>query len=274
MKESHVTLGLVLDVSNEDYHSGPGLSRSDLVRLLQSPAHFKLGEEKEQTPAMVLGQAFHTYTLQSELFDKKFVILPEDYDGRTAKGKALKAEAGDKQTLKYGEWQDIKGMAEAIRAHPEIARLLMTGLPEVSGYWYDLAYPEILLKCRADWLNTKENVLLDLKSTADARPEYWVYNSYKMGYHIQAAFYLAGLSAITKTPHRDFYFAVVEKTKPYGVMLYKATEEFIQAGEIEVQKGLEIYADCLEMDSWPCYPHDVDPLGLPNWKKKRQQIID
>ena len=274
MKESHVTLGLVLDVSNEDYHSGPGLSRSDLVRLLQSPAHFKLGEEKEQTPAMVLGQAFHTYTLQSELFDKKFVILPEDYDGRTAKGKALKAEAGDKQTLKYGEWQDIKGMAEAIRAHPEIARLLMTGLPEVSGYWYDLAYPEILLKCRVDWLNLSENIILDLKSSTEARSEFFTKHAFNFNYHLQAAFYLYVVSTITKTPHRDFYFAVVEKVKPYGVMLYKATEEFIQAGEIEVQKALAIYADCLAKDEWPGYSQEVEPLGLPNWKKKRQQIID
>ncbi len=266
--------GLYLDVSNEEYHSGEGLSRSDLIRLLQSPAHWKYGEEVEETSAMILGQAFHTHTLQPELFDKQFVVLPEDYDGRTAKGKALKAEAGDKQTIKYGEWQDVKGMAEAIRAHPEIARLIEKGLPEVSGYWYDQAYPKILIKCRVDWLNTKENALLDLKSTTDSRPEYWVPHAYKMGYHIQAGHYLWGMSAITKTPHRDFYFAVVEKTKPYGVTLYKATEEFIQEGEIHVQKALAIYANCLAKDEWPGYPQGVEPLGLPIWKRKRQQIID
>lgn len=266
--------GIYPDISNEAYHSGPGLSRSDFVKLLRSPAHYKFPpEEEKETPALLFGEAFHVAILQPKLFEKQYTTLPPDFDGRTTRGKALKAdiEASGKQILKYDDFRAIDGMAKALLLHPEIARILETGIPEASCYWRDPAYPDILLKSRIDWLNMKESIILDLKSTTDARPGPFTKHAYDYHYHTQAAHYLSGVSIITGAEHRDFRFAAIEKESPYGLILYPAGDMFLQAGQIEVQKALRIYQDCMEKDYWPCYPTEMQELDIPEWVRRKMQ---
>src|SRR6185369_8534287 len=82
----------VHNISNEEYHSSNGISRTSLMLLNKSPYHFwyeKLSgefEKKEQTPAMNLGSAFHTLLLEPELFDKEFAVMAK-VDKRTKDGK-------------------------------------------------------------------------------------------------------------------------------------------------------------------------------------------
>jgi PDDEXK-like domain of unknown function (DUF3799) len=270
--------GLYLDIPPEQYHSGPGVSRSDLVKILRSPAHFKYGEQ-EETDAMVFGEDFHAALLEPQKFKDSYVVLPEECRRGSGKGQqerkaVFEAEAAAKgQTVIKEEDRDtILGMIAEIRKHDEIAPLLSEGQSEVSGYWYDPLYPEILLKIRLDHINMKTGIVLDPKSTTDSREGYWVKKAFDMKYHIQAAMYLAGLSTITGTPHRDFRFIVVEKKKPYGVQWYQAQEDFIQLGEVEFRKAVAIYAECLHKNEWPCYSPAMKPLGLPGWVRRSQEI--
>ncbi|MEO5367465.1 MAG: PD-(D/E)XK nuclease-like domain-containing protein [Magnetococcus sp. WYHC-3] len=267
--------GMYLDVSMEQYHSGPGLSRSDLINILRSPAHYKLGEDKEETAAMLLGEALHLKVLQPDIYAKRYFSLPTTFDGRTNAGKTLKAEieAKGQTPLKAEDAEHIDGMAKALRSHKEIASILSNGVPEVSIYWYDPRYPGILLKCRLDWLNTKESIVLDLKSTVDARPEQFVRIAYNFGYHVQAGHYLSGVSIATKAEHRRFMFGVVEKEPPYGVELYQATQEFIAEGQKKQQEALAIYQNCADNDSWLGYTDTVKELGLPPWATKKNNVI-
>ena len=268
-------LGMLLDIPNEKYHSGSGISRSDLLSILRSPAHYKFPpEEEKDTPALLFGEAFHLAILQHDLFEETYVTLPQHFDGRRAKDKAFKAEieSNGMKILKYDDGEAIKGMAESIRANQKISRILKTGLAEISCFWHDPLYPDILLKCRLDWLNMKEGIILDLKSTIDARPEYFKSAAYKMGYHVQASFYLSGVSIITKSEHRDFRFVAVEKTSPYGLMWYQADEEMLQLGAIQAQRALKIYQECKQTDYWPCYAGGLQSLGVPPWAKKQQEM--
>lgn len=271
-----MTPGIYTDIPNDKYHADEGLSRSDLVNILRSPAHYKYPpEEEKETPALLFGEAFHLRVLQPDLFEQRYACLPPDYDGRTAKGKALKAEAeaSGKQILKYEDMETIKGMSKSLRKHPEISRILESGLPEVSCYWYDPRYPGILLKCRIDWLNMMESIILDLKSALDARPEFFTSSAYKHGYDVQCGFYLSGISTITKAEHRRFLFAAVEKEKPYGVMLYEASQEFINEGMKKAQIALAIYDKCRQEDSWPAYPQETQSLNLPLWLRKKESGV-
>jgi len=82
----------VHDISNEDYHSSKGISRSQLMLLNQSPYHFwyKIFSGKyvkeNATPAMNIGQIFHVLLLEPDKFDSEFVVMPQ-LDRRTKNGK-------------------------------------------------------------------------------------------------------------------------------------------------------------------------------------------
>ena len=60
--------GIILGMSNADYHSLPSVSSSQLKTILRSPAHYAdayLSEKprKEPTASMVLGSLTHTLFL-------------------------------------------------------------------------------------------------------------------------------------------------------------------------------------------------------------------
>lgn len=67
--------GVYDDLSNDEYHSGPGISKSGLDIVHRSPAHFKAakdarakGVERRSTAAQVIGTAFHCLLLEPHLF--------------------------------------------------------------------------------------------------------------------------------------------------------------------------------------------------------------
>src|SRR3546814_1967815 len=74
--------GLV-EISNDDYHAGPGISKSHLdsiaPELGQAPLHYwhkyvnPERERAEPTAAMVLGTAIHTAILEPDLLNQTVV---------------------------------------------------------------------------------------------------------------------------------------------------------------------------------------------------------
>ena len=96
------------------------------------------------------------------------------------------------------------------------------------------------------------------------------YDAYRYGYDMQSGLYLYVLSRITRIEHKDFYFIVCEKNPPYGVEIYKASEELINHGLTRCARALEIYRQCKEKDLWPCYGADIKELSLPGWVRRQE----
>lgn len=266
---------------HQEYHAGPGLSQSMIKALLRSPAHSKV--PVEETPAMRFGRAFHTGVLEPHLFDEEYVTMPADCrvgsgTGQRSRKEAFEAMAAQKgQTIINPEDRDsISTMRAAIFANPEAAKLLQAGERELSGYWYDPIETDIFCRMRIDWLNRDARLLVDLKSTADARPHAFTRIAYDKGYHIEAAWFLYGTSQLTKVEHRDFYFVAVEVDPPHGVMVYKASEEFILEGLRACSRGVSIYKECITINEWPAYPPETQELNLPGWVRRKEpnMIID
>ncbi len=166
----------------------------------------------------------------------------------------------------------IESMRKAIFANVEAAKHLQDGERELSGYWHDPIEPSILCRLRLDWLNKQDMEIVDLKSTTDARPGPFTRIAYDKGYHIEAAWFLYGVSQITRVEHRIFYFIAVETNPPHGVKVYKASEGFLLEGLKQCSRALGIYKRCLETDTWPCYPPEVEELDLPGWVKRREPL--
>jgi exodeoxyribonuclease VIII len=108
-------------------------------------------------------------------------------------------------------------------------------------------------------------LIVDLKSTLDARRAAFERSIHGYGYHIQAAFYALGFEAITGEALRDFAFISVEKHPPYAVAVYRLDDAAIAHGAKLVRQALRTYAGCLERNYWPAYSESIETVSLPAW---------
>lgn len=64
--------GIYDNITNHDYHNGPGISKSGLDLIAKSPAHYyhavNAANDNEPTAAQAFGTAFHALLLEPELF--------------------------------------------------------------------------------------------------------------------------------------------------------------------------------------------------------------
>jgi len=70
--------GYYKGISNEDYHGGPGISKSQLDLIARTPAlllwNKQSPEDSEKSPELVFGDAFHAMILEPERFHSEFFI--------------------------------------------------------------------------------------------------------------------------------------------------------------------------------------------------------
>jgi len=270
--------GIYSDISNDEYHKGPGISKSGLDIIARSPLHYwgayldPNKEPRKETPAMAFGTAIHTAILEPETYDARYTVMPDGLDRRTKIGKEqyeayiLQSQTDGTTLIGSGEHAKVMKVAEQARDHPLARRLLETGKAEQSVYWTD---PEtgILCKARPDWLiDPNPNcAILDVKSTQDASPEGFMKSAFNYRYHVQAAWYLDGLEAATGWKPDAFMFLALEKDAPFASAFYYASDAMIDVGRREYRKALNTYAACLESGKWPGYSSQLQALELPRW---------
>jgi len=264
-------------MNDAEYFKDPALSKSGLMYFAKSPAHFKAPRPPltpQQKAAMDLGRALHCRVLEPDRFNLRFEILPAGMTYQTKEGKRLRKEAEEagKTMLKYDDAQDVIGMADAIRHHPGAGALVKAPGPvEDPVFWKD---PKYLFewKCKPDKV-TANCMVIDIKTTGDARIEEFQRTAWNLKYHWQAFIYLWGLTMASGTPHKDFVFIVVERKPPYGVMVYFTPPHVIHHAACEIDPLREKYARCLKKDEWPSYPENPEYLTLPPWAKPPKQAI-
>ena len=126
-------------------------------------------------------------------------------------------------------------------------------------------------KCRGvglEYLPSKK-IVVDLKTTTDARPGAFSQSVARLGYHVQAAHYLDGVNAVRGDGAAEqFVFLAVEKDPPYGVLVGALDAEDIERGRDACRRGINRVAWCLENDKWPGYSSRVHRLSLPRWARR------
>lgn len=265
--------GLYSTLTNDEYHSTVGISKSGLDLIARSPQHYWHAylnpnrTPREETPAMRLGTAIHAAVLEPDAFQADYLPAPK-LDRRTKEGKAmyadLQAMAEDRnmELLDADEYEACLRIADQVRQHPAAKVLFSVGHPEQSAFWTD-DETGVLCKARPDWL--MPSAILDVKSTEDASLSGFQKTVVKWRYHVQAAWYLDGLHQATGIRPQAFIFAVFEKNPPYAAGFYFADNDMIDLGRREYRKLLRIYAECLHTDRWPGYSNEILPVSLPAW---------
>lgn len=229
------------------------VSRSGLVQLSRSPAHYKHYIENEitPTPAMIFGSALHTYVLENKDFEDRYAVLNNKYDLRTKVGKEgfaeFKASAGDKQVIGGADFDKIKAMSTAINNDAAGKLLLENGEFEKELYWTD---EDTGVKCKAKPDIITGHAVGDLKTVADGSFRAVKASIFKYGYHIQAAMIRAALKANNLQEMHSFWLICVEKDAPYVVTSYKLGDDLIDLGYKEFKRLLVVYKECLSTNVW------------------------
>lgn len=252
-----------IDLSAADYHADrSAVSKSWLDRIDRSPAHLKayLDGYREDTPALTLGRLVHTAVLEPDLLTAEFVTPPVGINRRTNAGKAEYAEweaaNATKTVVTADQWTLALAMRDSVRQHRAAKALITTGDAEQTVVWQNIETGE-LCKARADWL--RENVIVDVKTTQDARPAAFARSIANYAYDRQVAHYGEGFDL------DRFVFIAVEKDPPYACAVYAADEIIRARGKRSRDRNLRTYAECRAADTWPAYPDVIHTIELPRW---------
>ena len=279
----------IYTMPDEEYFALPEMNNSSLKDILRSPAYFKWRQEtpREATKAMLTGTALHCAVLEPDEFMKRYAILPDNAPARPTEAmlnakkpsessqervqfwEQFNIMAGGKTIISNEEAAEYLHIGTLIRTHPELSVMFDKGKAEQVIIGKD---PEtgIMCKCKPDYLTQVGNykVMIELKSTDDARVNAFMRTVMNFGYFQAAAFYpdvmtWAGLS------RPDLYLIVAfEPNPPYGMKIYEVPQEAYEYGQRQYRKALDLYAYCLQNDEWPNYDTEITPLNLPAWVRE------
>jgi len=215
--------------NDEDYYGEFGnqfLSNSHISKLLKDPLN--AFEPSKPSPAFAVGGYFHTCILEPDKLDKFKVIKSS-----TRNTKQYKELSGGEICLLEHEVDDILLMKDKVMANDICADLIMG----TDGMLNDFEEPNITelfgnkWKGKADIVNHNEQLVIDLKTTADIDKFKWSAN--KFNYDSQAYIY-------SKMFGYEMLFIVIDKST-HQIGMFDCSPEFYERGEEKVSKASEAY---------------------------------
>ena len=199
------------------------LSNSDISTLLSNP--LGLGRDEKSSSAILVGSYFHTALLEPDKLNKFKIV-----DASTRNTKTYKEKSEGKLCLLQSEVNNVELMIDKINK-TKICEDLIRGdkinfeepnIVEIEGNMW---------KGKADVVNHKEDLVIDLKTTADINK--FRSSAFRYNYDSQAFIYkeLFGY---------DFIFIVIDKTtKQIGI--FECSDEFLNAGYMKLKNASKIY---------------------------------
>lgn len=269
-----MTVAISTDLSNEEYHADPAISRSGIMTFDHCPLHYqalyitKNGPVKESTPAMNFGSAFHMFVLEPHLFDEHFAIEPtkvflkdvgrEAYEGYKAFRQQL--DLDKKIIISRNEFYLLTSMRRALENHSQAWELINGGIYENSFFWQDKE-SGLDVKCRPDILHN--SMIVDLKTCASASSKAYQRAMIDGGYHVQGAMMIDGIQTVLGSYRPNVINICIEKHYPYAIGIKVISEDAIKAGREKYKAVLMRMKKAFETKEFPAY--EVEHVDLPVW---------
>jgi hypothetical protein len=196
-------------------------------------------------------------------FESEFGILPDDYNGRTNAGKALKAEMELKYKgiLKKEELYDIQAMSKSVKEHHLCSDLFIDCKFQVAIFWID---EKTGLKCKglADMVGLPPlNCLIDVKKVGPSKGAS-SYNLVKMFqsqyeehfYDGQIAYYTRGLESNLDERIQYKELIAVSSVPPYDVLVVEPATDDLDYCNNQIDLALSKYKELKDKTMGPAYP--------------------
>lgn len=256
--------GVYYDLPEHVYRADPAICQTDLKVLGRSPAHLmsrmNYDEEREDSDSMLMGKIAGTLALEP---DRKpwWTVIPDGLKLNTKEGIAFKKEHAGEELVSYSLFRRACGMATSVMDHPIASEILRGAEREVSVFSdIETDHGVVRRKARLD-IVTSGNVITDLKSTRDARPDGFGHSVAQYGYAVQAAWYVDIWNSVNPKDIKEVYLLIaVENIAPHCVWVHQLSGDYIANGRQEYRRLLERYAECLSKNEWPGYPVEINKL--------------
>ena len=283
-----IAQGVYDSIQAEDYHRILGLTKSGLMELRRSPAHFwhwMTSPSGDSTTAMNVGTATHTLVFEPHKWAEEICVIPADAPKKPTKAQ-IDAKKPSDETVASIKWWDefnstkkgratitaeqemeVREMAAMVLANDEVAALInhpsaktevsIVSVEKVKGL-------DIVCKGRCDLITMDGTTMVDLKTCLDASPEGFGKSFMKMGYWMQAAHYMA-IARAGGMKIEKFIFVAVEKERPYSTALYTLDDASLEKAFKIRQRLMENLSDCIARNDFPAYQRGVQSLTMPSW---------
>lgn len=275
-------------LSFEQYCALPGINASllkeiDKTTLRHAEAMLK-GTRKRESDALDFGHSFHEMLLRGV---EDFAVHPPTYAAPKGHTKVKSGEIqegdplpwnwaagickdwgkphGDKIIHSEEEAGEIRGMVAAVRARDDLSEYL-NGDTEFAATAERQGEP---VKALIDLLPSDPSApIIDFKKCRSASPRAFVADALKLGYHLQAAFYLDVLAACGIK--RDaFWFVAVEDKAPHAISICRFKEgplTFIRNGRAHYRAAFAKLLNARKTGEWPewesCDAEDFAPTWM------------
>lgn len=286
-----VVTGLMHGLDIDAYHAMPGISKTGLDRIEQSPAHYFGWHLDPQRPAprersgQLEGTLAHCAILEPGEFNQRYVVIPsfaprrpteaqwnakkpsEDSIAAMSWWTDFTAKHSTKRTITAEQYEVAMRQAEAVRKLPEAVEALERGRPEVSAFWVDSQTGE-LCRCRPDFVSDygeRRVILLDVKTYSNASAGEFRRQVARKRYHVQDAYYSDGYAAASGLDVMGFVFVAVESEWPHQANALMLDERSREQGRKDYRRNLNTYSACRRGNHWPGYSEQVQLIDLPSW---------
>ena len=267
-------------MTEKEYNAAPGVRRSALWRMHESPEKYKwfLDHPEPATPALIFGSAVHKLLLEPLDFENEYAVAPP-VDRRTKAGKETWEQfvsgISEKTVITQDDFDTMCGMVEKAQSVPFVKNLL-EGKHEVPLFWTD---EDTGLECKVklDILTEIDGrmTIVDYKSTANAKTEIFNNKMFTLGYHLQSYMYTEGaMKALGLAERPDFIFIAQEKTAPFALNLIQVTEDVMLAGMDCFREYMGTLKKCMDTGYYWGYTGiygEPNEAFLPGWMQMGEE---
>jgi hypothetical protein len=237
---------------------------SELKEMRRSPAHYKYACESAREVTRPMRVGFVTDRL---IFGGAGYEVA-DTDSRASREwkAAVKACPPGVMLVTSPEYDDASGAANAVLADP-VARAALTGCQfQRVLQWtaHGLDWASGVEGVRGGLDAWKDDLILDLKTTASADPDELARHVLRMGWHAQGAAYIDG-AQYNGIPATRFALICVEAQPPHVVTVLRLPPAILDLGRRALRLWTERLRACDKTGEFPGYVQCEVDCEVPEW---------
>lgn len=247
-KTFQTNMKIYSDLSNNDYHALKEYISSSFVKAVAKHSIARASQKFDPTPALIFGDAMHTYFEDRQKFHERFVVFDDDEivaeilerrpdiinasmtkDYKTYKAQFEEGLKDGQVVISGADMHRIEMMYNSAVTNNAVQNIyIYHDNPEIwDEYSFVTSEPDmfdLMYRVRPDRLLVRDEiplVIIDWKSCKDASQKSFRTDFFRYRYDLQAAFYCD----VLEVPMDEFYFVAIEKEFPYNSAVYSLDED-------------------------------------------------